>query len=534
MFCLKATNITKVFTHKKALDAAFLEIYSGQIHAVLGENGAGKSTLASIISGSFQANKGDIALGYSPFQTQSLKMKKVNFKNPREAQDKGIVMVHQKPVLSESLSVLENAILGDSRITCFFSKAKTKAKLNAILKEWDIELSLNKKGSELNGEESFYTELLSALYKNPKLLILDEPTALLAEKSRSIFFENLKKQAEKGLAIILITHNLEEALSYANFITVLKKGRVSLSKNNSFSKPLAISDLENALFIDSQKTNTNTKDKQRLKNNKTSFANEELSPKLSKKILEETPLFAIENLSFTGKNYPSLFNISFSVFKGGITYIHGQKASGIESLEEIITGIKNLSYSGSIFFDGFFYQSNPLYKRFFSKNKFEKTKTNLNNKISKKYLNPRILRKGGAAIISTNKTFRSSNPNLSILEFLSIYKNVDTKAKDAELFSKSLIAMEKMQIEIHEPVSALSGGMLQRLILERELSTEPKLLLFFEPAQGLDAQRLKQLASHLRSLSDMGKAILLVSANKENVFSEIADLEYEMRGGKLI
>lgn len=508
MFYLRATNISKKFTHKKAVDGSSLSVFSGQIHALLGENGAGKSTLAAILSGVIQASEGEIEIGYSPFRTESLKLKPAQIQSPKDAQERGIVLVHQRPILSESLSVLENTVLGDLHRRIFFSKKKLKKTLNKILKDWEIELDLNKKGSQLNAEESFFAELLSALYKNPKLLILDEPTALLPEKKRKAFFQSLKTQAENGLAVLLITHNLQEALDNANFITVLKKGKVVLAKQNSQNKRIQMSALENALFT----SDINLK-QEKIQNKKNAEKNISLQKTHTKGQIkkaqkdEAKKIFALSKVFYTGKKYPSLFNISFSVYEGAICYIYGQKASGIESLEEIITGIQKMPFQGTIFF---------------------------NEDNFTKQLSPRILRKGGAAIISTNKNYRASNPSLSIVELLSVYKAVDEKAEDAETFSKNLIQLEKMPIEIHEPVSNLSGGMLQRLILERELSTEPNLLLFFEPAQGLDAQRLASLANHLRALADMGKAILLVSANREKEFSAIADIQYEMRGGSLV
>ena len=122
MFYLRATNISKKFTHKKAVDGSSLSVFSGQIHALLGENGAGKSTLAAILSGVIQASEGEIEIGYSPFRTESLNLKPAQIQSPKDAQERGIVLVHQRPILSESLSVLENTVLGDLHRRIFFSK----------------------------------------------------------------------------------------------------------------------------------------------------------------------------------------------------------------------------------------------------------------------------------------------------------------------------------------------------------------------------------------------------------------------------
>ena len=487
-------NVTKKFTHKKALDSVSIKIMSGQIHALLGENGAGKSTLASVLSGGLDIDEGKLQIGTSPYDTESVPFKDCVFHNPKEAQNKRIVMVHQRALIPENLTVLENAVLGDPCIICFFCKKKIRKRLQNILDDWHVSLDIHKKGKDLNTTERFYAELLSALYKNPSLLILDEPTSRLPEKERSLFLKNLRKKASNGLAVLFITHNLHEALNYANYISVLKKGKMVFSKQNSKTEHIDIRDLEKAVFtID--KTQKNRAEKKRTK--RKSFPNTET-------------VFALVNVFYAGKKYPSLFDVSFSVHRGAITYIYGQKASGIQTLEEIITGIEELHFKGNVFFN------NSLYY------------------YPKKQLNPRTLRNGGASLISSNKTYRSSNPNLSIVELLSVYKKVDKKAEDAIVFSKSLIEAESMAIKPQEPVSALSGGMLQRLILERELSTDPQLLLFFEPGQGLDGQRLEQLAEQLRSLADMGKAILLVSANKHREFVTITDIEHEMQGGRLI
>lgn len=489
MFRLCTDNISKSFEHKKALDNVSLCMNSGSIHALLGENGAGKSTLASIISGSQIPSTGSLSLGAVPFMTNTISVKPVQFSSPQHAQEYGIVMVHQRPLIASSLTVLENCTLGIEK------SFGAKSRLLKIQEEWNISVPLTKKAQFLNASQIFYAELLCALHKKPRLLILDEPTSLLDEVQRKKLFSSLLTHVQDGLSVLLITHNINDAINYSSHITVLKKGRIILSEANSKNKPVKFEYINTALF-DSKKNTIQVKEKPYSK---------------KKHVAEEKgkALIKTTQISCKEKNRTSLFSVSFSVYESAITLIQGQRESGIETLEEILTGMEHISFFGSITFD-------------------EKKYT------AKHPLTPKILRKKGGAIIPSNKTFRASHPELSILELLTVYGDPKNTKEEEESFSRTLIENEMLNIDIDEPVKNLSGGMLQRLILEREISTDPSLLLLFEPALGLDSLALTSLSKNIRALADTGCGVLILTSVSDPKIFSIADYTYHMNGGKLV
>ena len=486
MFCLSTADISKVFAHKKALDKVSLSIRSGSIHALLGENGAGKSTLASILSGSQRPSSGSLLLGSNPYVTESVTTKTVSFFSPQDAQDKGIVMVHQKPFAAGELTVLENCTLGLEK------SFGAKKRLEKIKEVWKIPVPLNQKVKHLHASQIFYTELLCALIKKPRLLILDEPSAYLDEKERIQFFTALREQADNGLAVLFITHNIEDALKYADTVSVLKKGELVLSSENTKSSPLQITPLQKVLFDSASLKHR----EDRLQKNRGSFS-------------AEDAVLKVNQLTCREKNRTALFSLSFTVYKSSITLIRGQRESGIETLEEILCGVFPLHFFGSI----------TLQDRIFT---------------FKKPLTPRIIRESGGAVIPSNKTFRASHPDLTILEMLTVYGNTKSTREEDEDFSRSIIANEMISIDIDEPVKNLSGGMLQRLILEREISTDPEFLFLFEPAAGLDKAASLSLCKNLRSLADTGCAVLVVSSSADECLVSASDIRYQLAGGKFL
>ncbi len=486
MFCLCINNISKEFAHKKALNKVSFSIRSGSIHALLGENGAGKSTLASIISGSLRPSSGSISVGIQPYISESADAKPVSFYCPQDAQDKGIVMVHQKPSVASNLTVLENCTLGHEKTF------DAKKNLKRILEDWKINLDLNKKVKHLHTSQFFYTELLCALHKKPRLLILDEPTAYLDAQEKKLFFQALLSQVKNGLAVLFITHNMNDALQYADTISVLRKGELVFSQENTSSKPIELSVLEKAVFNSSYQTKRK----------------EDKIKREQKKIVVDDVFVKVKNLTSREKNRTALFSISFNVYKSSITLIQGQRESGIETLEEILSGVIPLHFYGTIEIKG---------KRFYSKTP----------------LIPRIIRDLKGAIIPSNKTYRASNPDLSILEMLTVYGNSKNTKEDDETFSRSIIANEMISIDIDEPVKNLSGGMLQRLILEREISTDPEFMFLFEPAAGLDKAATLSLCKNIRALADTGCAILVVSSSADESLLSISDKKYSLNGGRL-
>ena len=205
---IELKNICMYFSRKKVLDGVNITFEEGKIHALLGDNGAGKSTLANILNGELKPTSGSILIDG----------KETLLKNAKQAIQHGIAYVHQTPVLAESISIQENVMLGLDR--------KTKALFQILSKNWLGNLEPTKLVKDVGSDTKFFIALLSALLKNPKFLILDEPTALLDEEQRDYLFENLKSLAASGLNILIITHNFDEAEKYCNSIVRLEDGKI--------------------------------------------------------------------------------------------------------------------------------------------------------------------------------------------------------------------------------------------------------------------------------------------------------------------
>jgi ABC-type uncharacterized transport system ATPase subunit len=445
MQSLKIENIKKRYTKKNVLNDVSLEFTTGSIFAILGENGAGKSTLVSILSGNKKATEGQIIINEKIFEK--------GFNSVKQANEYKIRITHQHPTINDELTVYEYCLISNSR-------KNIKEKIKKIFEQWNFYIDINKKGRHLNASEKFYTELLSALISNPNFLILDEPTVFLTLKQRQNLYEAIKKKSnlkENKLCVILITHNIDEAKELCDKIIYLKKGNIT----NNFN-------FENHITLEIEKNkNQNFK------------------------------IFKIENLNCDSKYLPHLFNINLFINKNSITTIIGKREDGIETLEEIICGVKEIKFSGKVFIH--------------------------NNGFEKK-INSYKLRKLPVGIIPSNRITRGANQELTIEEFLFPFN-------DENIFST--IKNANISCELTDKIKILSGGMLQRLILERELFLHSEILFLFEPDQGLDSLARYNLSKKLLEANSKGKTIIIFTSSGENELLKISDSIYKLEGGKI-
>lgn len=444
---LKIKNISKNYGKKIVLNNVSLEINSSEIHILLGENGAGKSTLASILAG----------LNFPSSGTLLLDDKAINFSK--------IAMVHQRPLLAKNLSVWENIILGSEpmfgpKVFGIVNRKKAFNQIKLLQKKLGLEsiLDINQSVSDLSADCVFYTAFLSALYKNPNVIILDEPCAPLDNSQRNNLYLCLKQLSKLGLAVIVITHNVQEAFLYADKVSVLRKGNLIFSgsvSENDFVKIVEGMGKSQLVQNDSY----------------------------SDKIEKET-ILSVSNLSARPVSGSALFDISFSVCSGEILLLLGQREAGMETLENILLGT-------------------------FSEKKFGKISVGKEYvcDLEKKNLEMSVLRKFGCGIIPFNRTFRGSNPNLTVEDVAGIYESPKTKT-----IAEQIVKKADIQISLQEMASNLSGGMLQRLILARELHYNPKLLILSEPFQGLDSMACDNLVKQLTEVAGKGTAVLVLAA----------------------
>lgn len=495
---LKLCGISVHFTLKKVLTNLNVTFKEGQIHAILGENGAGKSTLAKVISGELKPGKGQILITESGGNTENKnppesekKEIEVVFQDAKAAIQRGICHVHQRPLLAQSISVKENLLLGVH---------KTNRKyFEDLCSLWIKDVPLNKKLKDTSGDQRFFIALTGALLKNPKILILDEPSALLDSKQRTFLYTQLQKLAVKGLNIIVITHDIKEALTYCDTITLLKDGEVLRSFEKNQAEESQITELlfgteKNYADYNSENASTDTFTQFHEQSYEHSTKKSEKSPKnLSLKI---------QNLTAKPLNRPSLFDINFTAESGQITLIQGLAESGLGTLEQIITGIDSSHTKGTITLTKNDETGAPQTDETGAPAGTPAT-TIFECNLKTARFNTRTLRKKmgiRVGIIPTDRTFTGSNPVLTIEEML--------QSKNTQ----KLISAADVQITSKEKAENLSGGMLQRLIFARETIPEPDLLILCEPLQGLDKFACETLFKKLSNFASTGMMIIVLSS----------------------
>lgn len=508
---LRLKAVGKSFGSKIVLDNLNCDFPAGKVYALLGENGAGKSTLAALISGEDKTYSGTI-----------------DFQNIYSC-----ALVHQRPLLADRLNVRDNIILGSEpvRFSLFgFSRTlvrlfgvfrrfggffgftdflrfidfkKARNQIDALLKEWDIPVNPLSQVLLLSAQERFFTALASALYKNPDILILDEPGAVLNIEQKRALYPAFKNYASKGKIVILITHNTDDALEYADGILILRAGRKAafLDCTENECTVLTRPYIESLVFA-----------------GKTDSPVFSASPTSPAAALVSEPVLAVKNLSCVPNEGSPLHDISFEVYPGTITCIYGYRENGLETLENLLTGMKKLEYTGSILIEG-------------KRELHPQTTRHTGSKKHTDALGPVRLRAFGAGIVPFNRTFRASNPALTVEQILTVYLKHEDKI-DSAAYAQQLIARAGIHIGIEEKASALSGGMLQRLIIEREIDAFKKLLILSEPERGLDVNATAALTRRLQRAADEGTGILLFVSS--GTFARFENgLHYSIRGGRL-
>lgn len=359
---LKVQDIWVKYSYKTVLSGVSLAFERGKIYALLGENGAGKSTLSKVICGDLKPSSGQILIDGE----------EVFFNNPHAAIEKGIVCVHQRPLLAPSISIHENLLLGQKKIA--------RSDEEKLLGEWLPARAGGTMVQELAQEERFFVSLTQALLRKPGFLILDEPPFIPTEKLREL--------AAQGITLLIITHNLAQAMEQSDKIVLLQEGKVLEEKDSWL------------------------------------FSEEEIKQKLFG-ISKE---FAVPD-----------FIEREEVTEDEVMALHG--------------GTRRIGY------------------------------------------------------IPSDKTFRASNPKLTILQLVTAY-HTEKKRSEREAFARQLLDKAQVNIRLDEKAECLSGGMLQRLILEREIAENPSKLYLFNPTKGLDVESTERFYAKLEGLAESGTKII--------------------------
>lgn len=475
---LELKNITKTFGSVVANNDVSINIKKGTIHAIVGENGAGKSTVMRIAYGFYTADSGEILVDGKPVQ----------IRNPHDAIALGIGMVHQHFMLVDTMTVAENIILG-AETGSAANLDLDKANADILKLSNELRLGVNPKAliEDISVGAQQRVELLKALYRKAELLILDEPTAVLTPQEVEEFFGILRVMREQGKTIVIITHKLEEVLAISDEVTVMRDGKsvghVKTSETNA--KDLARMIVGRDVLLRVEKSKANPKE----------------------------AILKVENLAVKSKHGAALNNVSFDVRAGEIVGIAGIEGNGQTELIEAIAGLISIS-------NGLIKLSGSEISRLSVRRRTEMGIAHIPEDRHKRGLLLDSDLEENAILGVHYRTPVASGGflNTSAIERRTkeIIKNFDVRPPQAELYAKNL-----------------SGGNQQKLIIGREFELNPKLLLVSQPTRGVDIGAIEFIHRKLIALRDSGSAILLVSAELEEV-TALADRLLVIYKGKFV
>jgi general nucleoside transport system ATP-binding protein len=462
---LKAQGITKIFPGVVANDQIDFEIKAGEIHAILGENGAGKSTLMNILFGLYQPDAGDIFVGGE----------KVTFRSPLDAIHLGIGMVHQNRKLVTAHTVIENIILGHPRAGKILNLKRAAKEITELCDKYGFKIDLNAKVWQLCEGEKQIVEILKALYRGARVLILDEPTSALAPPETKNLLASIEMMAGEELAIIpFITHKLPIVLAVSERVTVLRNGKVTANFETSGATEKSLAQ---------------------------SMVGREVIFRLERAEVEKgKPILQVDNLSASSdKCVTAVKDVSFTVHEGEIFGIAGVSGNGQQELAEVIAGLR-LAEEGNVVLDG--------------------------ENITKKSCLARW--KKGVGYIPSERNDVGSIGDFSLIDNVMMNYHFDEEFtpqgivdyKEARKITESFITEYQIATPGPDtPGKSLSGGNLQKLILARVISRKPRLIIANLPTQGLDVGAIEFVQNKLMEAKKQGAAIILISGELDEILS---------------
>ncbi|MBO4510756.1 MAG: ABC transporter ATP-binding protein [Lachnospiraceae bacterium] len=455
---IRLEGITKQFGSVIANDHVDLSVKHGQILAILGENGSGKTTLMNMIAGIYFPDHGKIFVDGE----------EVVIRSPKDAFKYGIGMIHQHFKLVDVFTAAENIMLGLEEKGKFSIKQCEK-RVKEISEQYGFELDPSKKIYEMSVSEKQTVEIIKVLYRNANILILDEPTAVLAPQETEKLFNVLRKMRDDGKAIIIITHKLHEVLSLSDQVTVLCKGKY-------------------AGTVDTDKTNESQLTEMMV-GKKVTLSIDRSEPKNC------TPRLKVDNLNYSLKDGTQILkNISFTVNSGEILGIAGVAGSGQRELLECIAGLRK-SEGEILYFDP----------------KSEET-IDLHSK------KPLEIREMGVRLsfVPEDRLGMGLVGNMDIIDniLLRDYRNGKLvfldKSDSKELADQIIKDLEVVTPNASTPVRLLSGGNVQKVLVGREIAASPTVLMAAYPVRGLDINSSYTIYNLLNKQKENGSAVVFV------------------------
>jgi len=458
-------GIVKRFPGVLANDHVDFELRAGEIHAVLGENGAGKSTLMSVLAGLYKAEAGTI----------SVNGQSVNFNSPRDAIARGIGMIHQHFTLIASQTVTENILLGLDEPRFFLRLSEYDQRMATLGERFGLRVTPQAKVWQLSVGEQQRVEILKMLYRGVQVLIMDEPTAVLAPQEIEGLIQTLRAMASEGKSIIFISHKLNEVMNVADRVTVLRQGKVTAAGV--------------------QTAETSIPELARLMVGRSVVFNLDKKPQAPGEIVLQ-----LENVSaHNDKGLSALKNLSLTVRAGEVVGVAGVAGNGQRELAEVITGLRPC-LSGRVLVNG----------------------ENVANR------SPLTAIRKGVAHVPEDRNHVGSAPNLSLTDnmIMKSYRSSPLATGWSLNYAAARQRAETLKTDyaiiapsVETQARLLSGGNLQRAILARELSAQPRLLIAMQPTRGLDVGAIEGVQRLLLTQREAGAAILLSSEELEELFA---------------
>lgn len=477
---IELRNITKRFGSVVANDGVNLELRHGEILSVLGENGSGKTTLMNMLSGIYFPDDGQIFVDG----------KEVTIRSPKDSHNLGIGMVHQHFKLVDVLTAAENIILGLPGKTRL-SMAEVSQKISELAGKYGFDLDPNKKIYDMSVSEKQTVEIVKMLYRGANVLILDEPTAVLTPQEAEKLFDTLRNMREDGKAIIIITHKLHEVLSLSDRVTVLRKGR----------------------YIDTVLTSeaTATLLTEMMVGRKTELNIDRPEP------VDPEVRLEISNLSCKSiEGVLTLDNAEFTVNSGEILGIAGVAGSGQKELLESIAGLQP-KFSGKITY--YPPESKPVDITSMSAIDIGKLGIKLSF-VPEDRLGMGLV---GSMDITDNMMIRSYKSGAPFFA---------DRAKPKKLAETIIKELEVVTPGTSTPVSRLSGGNVQKVLVGREIASNPIVLMVAYPVRGLDINSSYTIYNLLNQQKKNGVAVICVGEDLD-VLIELCDKILVLCGGRI-
>jgi ABC-type uncharacterized transport system ATPase subunit len=461
-------GITKRFPAVVANDRVDFEAAAGEVHALLGENGAGKTTLSNILTGLYRPDEGEILLAGRP----------VEFHSPRDAITAGIAMVHQHFRLVSPFTVAENVVLGDQRDIgrSFLVRPRAiEARVEELSGRYGLAVDPRAHIWQLSVGEQQRVEVLKALYQEARILILDEPTAVLTPQEADALFETVRAMAADGRTVIFISHKLHEVNAVADRVTVLRRGRSLATVSASEATPRSLA----ALMV-GREVEIGRRHQDR--------------PAVGKAVLELAGVWADGD-----RGTAAVRDVSLHVRSGEIVAVAGVAGNGQRELAETIVGMRATT-RGTVEIGGRRLRSGD----------------------------PRSAISAGVAYVPEDRLGTGVAPGLSVASnvVLKSYRRSPASrgpflrlARIRDLAARAIDKYDVRTSGSQVPAWQLSGGNVQKVVLAREFSGEPVVLIAASPTRGLDVSSIETVHAYLREAASTGVGVLLLSEDLDEILA---------------